>query len=101
MSLFRAFRTTLRSVETVGSRRFFARTTICALVKVSPLLELAPDWRRLLTSAVLEKDLRELRKHERTGRPLGDDDFLVQVEQNLGRVLRRRKPGPKTKRVAN
>ncbi len=72
-----------------------------ALVKVSRLLELAPDWRRLLTSAVLEEDVRELRKHERTGRPLGDDDFLVQVEKKLGRVLRRRKPGPKTKRVAN
>jgi len=67
------------------------------LVQVAPLLELAPNWRRLLTSAVSEEELRVLRGHERTGRPLGDDDFLVRLEKNLGRVLRRQKPGRKRK----
>ena len=66
-----------------------------ALVQVAPLLELAPDWRRLLTSAVREEELKVLRGHERTGRPLGDDDFLVHLEKNLGRVLRHQKPGRK------
>ena len=66
-----------------------------ALVQVAPLLELAPDWRRLLTSAVSEEELKVLRGHERTGRPLGDDDFLVHLEKNLGRVLRHQKPGRK------
>ncbi len=45
------------------------------LVQVAPLLELAPNWRRLLTSAVTEEELKVLRGHERTGRPLGDDDL--------------------------
>ena len=67
------------------------------LVQVAPLLELAPKWRRLLTSAVTEEELKVLRGHERTGRPLGDDDFLVRLEKNLGRVLRRQKPGRKGK----
>jgi len=72
-----------------------------ALVRVAPLLQLAPDWRRLLTSAVREEELDALRKHERTGRPLGDDDFQARLEKKLGRVLRRRKPGPKGKRDPN
>ncbi len=29
------------------------------------------------------------RRHERTGRVLGDEDFQKQLEKNLGRVLRR------------
>ncbi|MGA9921928.1 MAG: hypothetical protein WBQ29_00910 [Isosphaeraceae bacterium] len=39
--------------------------------------------------------MKALRAHERTGRPLGDEDFLALLEQNLGRILRRQKPGSK------
>ncbi len=65
------------------------------LVKVSPLLKIAGSWRRLLTSAVKEEEMEMLRRHERTGRVLGDDDFQKRLEKKLGRVLRRQKPGPK------
>ena len=68
-----------------------------ALVRVAPLLELAPDWRRLLKGAIGEEDMELLRSHERTGRPLGDEAFLVSLERSLGRILRRGKPGPKGK----
>ena len=64
------------------------------LVRISPLREIAGDWRRLLTSAVREEQLEEFREHERTGRVLGDDDFHRRLEKMLGRVLRRQKPGP-------
>jgi len=66
-----------------------------ALVKVAPLLQLATNWRRFLTRVVREEDLKLLRSHEHTGRPLGDEAFLASLEQNLGRILRRQKPGPK------
>jgi len=66
-----------------------------ALVRVRPLLQLAPDWRRFLTRVIREEDLKILRAHEHTGRPLGEDAFLESLEQNLGRILRRKKPGPK------
>jgi putative transposase len=66
-----------------------------SLVRVEPLLAMAGNWRRLLTSAVSEEDLREFRQHERTGRALGDDAFQKRLERKLGRVLRRQKPGPK------
>ena len=64
-------------------------------VKVAPLLALAKNWRRLLTSAATEEQIKALREHERTGRPMGDDDFQKRLEKKLGRVLRRQKPGPK------
>ena len=66
-------------------------------MKVAPLLQLATNWRRFLTRVVREEDLKLLRSHEHTGRPLGDEAFLASLEQNLGRILRRQKPGPKGK----
>ncbi len=56
---------------------------------------MAPNWRRLLTSAIKEEELKAFRAYERTGRPLGDENFLAPLEQNLGRILRRQKAGPK------
>jgi putative transposase len=56
---------------------------------------MAPNWRRLLTSAIRGEELKAVRVHERTGRPLGDENLLALLEQYLGRILRRQKPGPK------
>ena len=66
-----------------------------ALVTVAPLLAMAGDWRGLLRRALPEEELEALRKHDRTGRPLGDARFLGRLEKRLGRVLRPKKPGPK------
>ena len=54
------------------------------LMQVAPLLEIAGNWRRLLTSAVSEEQLKEFREHGRTGRVLGDDDFQKRLEKKLG-----------------
>jgi len=64
------------------------------------LLQLAPKWRRLLISVIQEEDLKGLRRHEHSGRPLGGEAFLASLEQNLGRILRRQKPEPKGKRAS-
>jgi putative transposase len=66
-----------------------------ALVRVAPLLKLAPRWRGFLARVIREEDIKLLRAHARTGRPLGDEKFLATLEQNRGRILRRQKPGPK------
>jgi putative transposase len=66
-----------------------------ALVRVAPLLKLVPKWRRFLARVIREEDIERLRAHERAGRPLGDEAFLASLEQNLGRILKRQKPGPK------
>jgi putative transposase len=46
------------------------------LVKVAPLLKMIVDWEAFLRSAMPEGELRDIRRHSRTGRPLGDETFL-------------------------
>jgi len=65
------------------------------LVKVSPLLEIAGDWMLFLSSGSEEEKMDHIRKHERTGRPLGDGGFVEKLESTLKRTFMRRKPGPK------
>jgi putative transposase len=69
-----------------------------ALVRASPLNRLVPNWRGFLARVIREEDIKVLRAHERTGRPLGDEEFLATLEKDLGRILRRQKPGPKSDR---
>lgn len=68
------------------------------LVSVAPLLEMAGDWRLFLAGAGDEERINDLRKHERTGRPLGTEQFVEQLESSLERTLKRGKPGPKGQR---
>jgi len=42
--------------------------------------------------------ITEFRRHTRTGRPLGSESFVAQLEQATGRVLRPMKRGPKPAR---
>jgi putative transposase len=66
-----------------------------ALVKVRPLLKLAPEWRTFLARVIREEDIKLLRAHQNTGRPLGDEAFLGALEKKLGRILKKQRPGPK------
>ena len=65
------------------------------LVKVAPLLEIVGDWRLFLSYDSEEEKVAEVRKHERTGRPLGSESFVAKLELVIERTLRRQKPGPK------
>ena len=67
------------------------------LVKVEPLLKIIPDWQELLSGDLPEEEYETLCRHERTGRPLGSDDFITSLEKQTSRVLRMKKPGPKKK----
>ena len=59
------------------------------------------DWNALLNSAVAEEEFRDLRKHGRKGRPLGDRTFVERLQRRVGRTLRPQKRGPKPKTRAN
>ena len=65
------------------------------LVTVAPLLEITGDWRLFLAGGADEEQIQQIRKHERTGRPLGSDVFVERLEATLERHLKRGKPGPK------
>ena len=66
------------------------------LVKVEPLLSMVGNWGAFLTLPP-EEEMSRLRQHERTGRPLGQEAFVDQIEAMLLRTLRPQKPGPKLK----
>jgi putative transposase len=65
------------------------------LVKVGPLLAIISDWRGLLLSDLSAKEYETIRRHERSGRPLGNEAFLARLERLTARVLKKQKPGPK------
>jgi hypothetical protein len=44
---------------------------------------------------VSEEEIGRLRRHEKTGRPLGSDGFVGKLGTALGRILQRQKPGRK------
>jgi len=66
------------------------------LVKESSILREVDDWQAFLSGDPHE--LEDLRRHTRTGRPLGSESFLAHVERLTGRSLRPRRPGRKRKR---
>ncbi len=68
------------------------------LVHVEPLLAMAGEWRGFIGQDVTDEGISIFRSHERTGRPLGGESFLKGIEKSVGRVLRRRKPGPKRRK---
>lgn len=66
------------------------------LVDPLPMLQRVRDWRAYLQEADSDRELDLIRRHGRTGRPAGSDDFIATLEQLSGRRFRRLKPGPKT-----
>ncbi|MBS3810061.1 MAG: transposase [Desulfobacterales bacterium] len=68
------------------------------LVKAAPLLNIIQNWERFLASGMPAEDEDGIKRHSKTGRPLGDDLFLETIEKLSGREVRPRKPGPKPKK---
>ncbi len=66
-----------------------------ALVKVKPMSDRVASWPEYLVQGLSEAELDALRLHNRTGRPLGDEDFVASLELITGRTLKPQKPGPK------
>lgn len=68
------------------------------LVTVAPMLSLINDWSVYLAERPAESENFAMRRHSRTGRPAGDQNFLLHLERLTGRRLRKRRPGPKPSR---
>ncbi|MBF0263527.1 MAG: transposase [Magnetococcales bacterium] len=66
------------------------------LINPRPLLDIIPDWSLFLASRLADETMETLRRHERTGRALGHEPFLDQLEAQLQRILKPRKPGRKS-----
>jgi putative transposase len=69
------------------------------LVKAGPLLDRVDGrWQDFLLDGLAPDEAEWIRRHERTGRPLGSPSFVERAERALGRRLSPRRPGPKPKR---
>jgi len=70
-----------------------ARDSLCENKSAEPLKE---TWGNFMASSMDETEMRTIKLHQRTGRPLGDDRFIGALERELGRTLRLQKVGRKS-----
>jgi putative transposase len=66
------------------------------LVKVAPILERFGGFATLLGSPEDETASKSLRQSETTGRPLGSEHWIEQLEKLTGKALKPQKRGPET-----
>jgi len=57
------------------------------------------DWEEFLRCQPSCEDIKTLQRHERTGRPLGDESFITNLVKSIGRYLKHKKPGRKLKQI--
>jgi putative transposase len=77
-----------------SSARFHVQGKRDPLVKPNLLSTMVGDWAAYLREQIPESEV--FRKHQKTGRPLGDEAFIERCEQALGRTLKLQKPGRKS-----
>ncbi len=66
------------------------------LMKTAPLLKLVDkNWDDFLSVKSAASDMEKFRSHEKSGRPLGSDQFIEKLELMLNRTLKPRKAGRK------
>ncbi len=66
------------------------------LAQTKPLLAMIKSpWKKFLSVDAQESEMTLFRKHERSGRPIGNNDFIERLERLLDRPLKPKKPGPK------
>jgi putative transposase len=71
------------------------------LVDVEPMLERVSDWDVYLSESPTVGLIEAVRKNVMSGRPAGNEAFTLMAEELSGKRLRRRKPGPASKRFRN
>jgi hypothetical protein len=57
------------------------------------------DYNRI-SQITTDKEMEKIRRHERTGRPLGSECFVEKIETALDRLLKPGKPGPKGRQLS-
>jgi putative transposase len=65
------------------------------LVRVKPMLDRIDNWSAYLSSNNDTSEIDTIRRHTRTGRPLGSSHFINKLEQLSGKPIAPKRPGPK------
>ena len=66
-----------------------------AVVKVEPMLARVDNWKAYLSDTFHHHNEILIKQHSRTGRPLGNSEFVSKLEIITGQTLAPGKPGPK------
>ncbi len=67
------------------------------LVNTAPMHERISDWPAYLAEDHTPEIFDALRKHTKTGRPVGNSRFIEKLEEVTGKRLQRHKPGPRSR----
>jgi len=81
-----------------SSAQAHVHNTPDALLERNTLMESNTDWNDFLAQGTLDQEIRMLRLHSASGRPLGDEKFIIALEKMTGRTLRPKKGGRKPQR---
>jgi len=65
------------------------------LVSVEPMLQRVSNWTEYLGAGECEDEQESIRRHAKTGRPMGSEVFISALERLTNRQLLRARPGPK------
>lgn len=65
------------------------------LVQVKPMLERVDNWKAYLSNTEDAGATDTIRRHTRTGRPLGSSNFIDKLELLTGKPIAPRRPGPR------
>jgi putative transposase len=68
------------------------------LLTKHPAFEEIGDWRAFLASGLDETEEAPFRQHAKNGLPLGNGEFISQLESRLGTSLRAKKRGPRPRK---
>jgi putative transposase len=82
-----------------SSARHYLGQTLDPIIQQSPLPEMVDDWQSFLAGEVDADSKAAIGRAERSGRPMGDVNFVARLEGMLDRGLQRHKPGPKAGRI--
>src|SRR3989338_8767448 len=74
-----------------SSARFRVKKETTALLSDFYLLEEIDDWARYLADEEDEDQLKRIRSQSLSGRPLGDTNFLLKLQERTGRSLLKRR----------
>lgn len=69
------------------------------VTRLAPLQQRVPDWKAFLAGGLEEDMLEAVRKHQRSGHPLGSTDFSAMLEERLGRKVMPRRRGRPRKEI--
>ncbi|MDQ7788406.1 MAG: transposase [Thermodesulfovibrionales bacterium] len=70
-----------------SARGHLKEKTDTVLSEDCPLVERIPDWSSYLKEKEEASSVEEIRKNTKTGRPCGDDKFVLKLERLIGRRL--------------